>query len=153
MTFRSQLDEAGIEYEVELPNDAYTGRNWFLQERENEWRIVKPLMFMDAEDALMVLVPAPAEVDAQKLRAEFGSNIQPAEGDVLDSLLEVEPGAQTPAGSRYGVPTYIDSSLLEHDQVICRDGRARIRLSTTDFIRVVEPEVVDVIGHRRPLPQ
>lgn len=152
MTFRSQLDEAGVDYEIESPEQAYTDRERFVHEPRNDGGIVKPLIFTVGDDALMLLVPAPAEIDRQKLRAEFGPDIQPAGDDVSDSLLGTEPGAQAPDGSRYGMPTYIDASLLDRERVICRDGRARIRLSTTDFVRMVEPEVVEVVDDRRPVP-
>jgi Ala-tRNA(Pro) deacylase len=59
---------------------------------------------------------------------------------------DCEPGAEPPFGNLYGIPTFMDEHLRARRRIVCRDGShtRTISLDVVDYVRLVQPEIVDV---------
>jgi Ala-tRNA(Pro) deacylase len=99
----------------------------------------------------MVVVAGPTHVDLEKASEVLGHNevALAAEEVFADRFPDAETGAEAPFGNLYGIPVFLDEQLRAREQMICRDGShtSTITLSTSDYLDVVEPEIVDIATH------
>jgi Ala-tRNA(Pro) deacylase len=100
---------------------------------------------LDGQMAMAVL-PASYQVDFKRLREVSGATeVKLAtEGEFRDKFPECEVGAMPPFGNLYGMRVYATESLMEDEEIAFNAGSHTelIRLSTDDFKRLVQPEVV-----------
>jgi Ala-tRNA(Pro) deacylase len=94
----------------------------------------------------MLALPASTVVDFQELRAALGlTHVRLATETELGQLFpDCDLGAMPPFGSLYGLPVYVDSSLLRDEQIAFNGGTHRdvIHMRLDDYRRLTEPTVV-----------
>lgn len=142
------LDDAGVDYEVTEHAEAYTAHEVAQSEHVSGWDVAKPVMLKIAGDLAMCVVPAPVEVDLDRTQRWFGgAEVRLAEeSEFADVFPDAELGAHPPFGNLYDVPVFLDETMRARPRMICRDGShtETVTVATSDFVRLVEPEIVDV---------
>lgn len=144
------LDRRGIAYEVASHPEAFTAQEVAAAEHITGWDVAKPVLLRVGQDVVMVVLPAPMEVDLDRAREAFGGEeVRLATEEEFRPLFpDAELGAEPPFGngSLYDVPVYLDRSMRERERMICRDGShtETVTLDTADYIGLVEPALVDV---------
>lgn len=145
------LDERGIEYEVREHPRAVAASRLAEAEGVTGWDVAKPVLLTVGGELAMVVVAGPTHVDLDKASEVLGHNevALAAEDDFADRFPDAETGAEAPFGTLYGIPVFLDEQLRARERMICRDGShtATITLATTDYVDVVEPEIVDIATH------
>ncbi len=95
----------------------------------------------------MAVVPASHRIDFDRLRAFAGADAVElaTEQDFRDLFPECEIGAMPPFGNLYGMEVFVARPLNEDEEIAFNAGSHTelIRLSYTDYQRLVDPKVGD----------
>lgn len=142
------LDEQGVAYEVHEHPRAVEASRLAEAEDVTGWDVAKTVLLSIGGELAMAVVPASVQVDLDKAGDLLGhSQVRLATEDEFASQFpDAETGAEAPFGNLYGIPVFLDETLRARDRMVCRDGThtTSITLSVQDYVRVVEPEIVDI---------
>jgi Ala-tRNA(Pro) deacylase len=140
------LDSNKVKYVAISHSPAFTAQEIAATAHIPGREVAKTVMVkLDGKMAMAVL-PASYQVDFKRLREVSGAGeVELAtEGEFRDKFPECEVGAMPPFGNLYGMRVYATESLMEDEEIAFNAGSHTelIRLSTDDFKRLVQPEVV-----------
>ena len=142
------LDEHGVEYEVHDHEWVVDANRLAEAEDVTGWDVAKPVLLAIGSELAMVVVPAAVHVDLEKAGEVLGhAEVRLAtEDEFTERFPDCDPGAEPPFGGLYGVPVFLDETLRARQRIVCRDGShtQSLSLSMADYVRVVQPEIVDV---------
>ena len=98
-----------------------------------------------ASTVAMLVLPAPAQVDLDKVRAVLKAKEarRAREFEFAQLFADCDVGAMPPFGNLYGVPVYVEKSLAEDEEIAfnaCTHSEL-IQLAYKDFARLVKPTV------------
>ena len=97
---------------------------------------------------IQIVLPGDAKFDTKKARSELNiKDVRFALPEEVSEITEgVVPGGVPPFGNIFGIPVYVDKSLLENDEVIFNAGDRSysIAMKTKDWLQVVKPVVVEI---------
>jgi Ala-tRNA(Pro) deacylase len=143
------LDEHDITYEHHTHERVVSAQRLAAAEHVSGWEVAKPVLLWISGELAMAVVPAAAEVDLDKCTELLGHNeVRLAtEDEFVATFADSEPGAEPPFGNLYGVPVFVDQSLRTQQRIVCRDGThtSSITIAVADYVRVVRPEIADII--------
>jgi len=142
---RELLDSNGISYEVIEHTPVYTSEE-AARVRGVELRTgVKALVFKtDEGNFVMGLIAADRKMDLRKLAKIVGTRkLQLASPEDVLKKTGCKVGSVHPFGNLHGLPTYLDSSVLENDMVNFNAGlhTVSITMKARDLIRTIKPVV------------
>lgn len=144
------LRENGVEYVLEHHPVAYTARDVAASEHVAATRIAKSVMVLADEHLAMVVLPGSEHLYIPALPGALGAHhVRLAqESEFGPAFPDCEVGAMPPFGNLYGVPVYVDASLVEYETIRFEAGTYTdtLCIKYADFMRLVNPTVVDV-GH------
>jgi Ala-tRNA(Pro) deacylase len=142
------LEEHGVPYEVVTHPHAVTANRLADAEGVSGYDIAKPVLLAVGGELAMVVVPGATLVDLDRASEVLGHNdVRLAtEAEFVAVFDDCEPGAEPPFGTLYGIPTFLDEELRARPRIVCRDGShtETVTIAMADYLRLVEPEVVDV---------
>lgn len=142
------LDDNDIPYEVESHPHAVTAQQLAASEGISGYDVAKPVLVSVAGQLAMMVVPGAENLDLDRASDVLGHNdVRLATEDEFVALFDdCEPGAEPPFGNLYGIPTFMDEDLRSRQRIVCRDGShtQTITLAVADYVRLVQPEIVDV---------
>lgn len=113
-------------------------------------RTVAKSVLVRLEDGFgLIVVPAPESVDLRLVEEILGQEdvMLASEADCGHEFLDCEFGARLPFGSQYGLPTIMDPSLLDDEEVIFEGNthRQAIRMKVDDYLDLEQPTIASVI--------
>lgn len=142
------LDDNDIEYETHEHERVVSAQRLAAEEQVSGWEVAKPVLLSVGDGFVMAVLPAAVDIDLDKASRVLGGNeVRLAtEDEFLDLFSDSEPGAEPPFGNLYGVPVFLDEQLRARQRMVCRDGSHTevIVLDVADYVRLVEPEIVDI---------
>jgi Ala-tRNA(Pro) deacylase len=145
---RSYLDEHHVKWEEREHPVAYTAHEVAQSEGVSGWLVAKPVLLWAEGHLVMVVLPAPMQVDLQRAKeAVDAPGVRLAtEDEFAGAFPDCEIGAEPPFGNLYDIPVYVDRSLLDDPYIVFNDGthRRTLRIGLADYLRLVEPTTVDV---------
>lgn len=108
--------------------------------------IVKSLIFMAADQPILVLTSGPNRVDVNKVRKLTGQKIARANADQVRQATGFAIGGVPPFGFPAPLKTYCDLDLLAYPEVWAAAGTPNsvFPIDPRDLVRVCAAEVVDV---------
>lgn len=129
-TVEDALEFEGIEFRVvrDLPAGAAAGR-------------AKARLLKDANGFVLTVTAWSRDLDIALLRRELHRDLIPAGEEDLDELFcDCEAGSVPPLGPWYRVPTIVDSSLREHDDIVFDAGKPRslVQVTEPNFEKLLE---------------
>jgi len=144
---RGLLDRDGIPYEVSEHEPVYTSEQ-AAKVRGVELKTgVKALVLKTEEgNFVMGLVAADRKIDLKKLaKIVRTKKLRLASSQEVLEVTGCEVGSVHPFGNLHGLPTYMDSSILENDMVNFNAGlhTVSIQMSVKDLIKPIKPVVED----------
>lgn len=149
------LDEYGVEYKtfehepVRTSEEAAATRPEYSISQGAKALIVRAKASGGEKKFVQVVVPGDAKFDTKKVREVVGAkDIRFATPEEVGVLTDgIVPGGVPPFGNLFNIPVYVDKSLLDNDEIIFNAGDRSysIAIKSDDYIRVVVPEMVDVI--------
>lgn len=140
---KEYLDQHHIGYEICSHSEAYTAQEIAAAAHIPGRELAKTVIARKGKEFLMIVLPAPCNVDFKALSQELGEKVQLAsEREFQDLFPDCELGAMPPFGNLYNLPVYVDATLREDKQIDFNAGSHReiIRLRFEDFERLVQPK-------------
>ena len=107
--------------------------------------MAKSVLVRTAQGYVLTVLPATHRVDLDRLRQDLheGDIDLASEAEMERIFPDCERGAMPPFGSLYDLPTLVDESLAEDDQIVFegQDHEEAIRMSYRDFEAVEHPRM------------
>lgn len=150
-TLKTYLDTRSITYTL-VPH-AHTGSSMDTAAAAHVPgdRLAKAVILTSEDEPLMVVVPSDYHVHLGLLRRHLGKEVGlTTEAELASLFPDCEPGAVPALGLAYGVPTLLDSTLLNEPEVYLEAGdhETLVRLDGEEFRSLMkEVEAVDVGQH------
>ncbi|HRI39563.1 MAG TPA: YbaK/EbsC family protein [Nitrospira sp.] len=153
-TLKSCLDREHIHYDILA--HSHTDRARAVAEKLHlpKESMAKVVIVNVQKRFVTMVLPATTKIDFQRLRGMFGTHrVRLATEEELAQLFpDCEVGAMPPLGTLYGLPVYVDQSLIGDEQILFDGGThsEAIRMRYWDFAALVFPTVAEF--HRTPTP-
>lgn len=151
MTLQDYLDEMGVHYHLTSHPTSYTAQDVAAHEHVPGRKVIKPVLVDADGQSYLCAVPASFRLDLEQLRQQIhAKNVRLADEEELRQWFpDCEVGAEPPIGRLYGLPTLMDESLFQDDQVTFQAGthNMAVTMSMADYRRVAQPEVGDFGRH------
>jgi Ala-tRNA(Pro) deacylase len=113
--------------------------------------VAKSVLLRTPPHFLLAVLPASCRIDLSKLRKQLGvRDLELAtETDVSDTFPEYEVGALPPFGSQFSVPSVVDRSLTDKEEIVFDAGAhtRAVRMRFADYVRIEQPQVFDFASH------
>jgi Ala-tRNA(Pro) deacylase len=142
------LDNNHIKYVSIVHSRAYTASEIAQSAHIPGKEMAKTVMVKVNGKMAMAVVPAPVQIDFDRLKRAIGANtVELAmEREFQDAFPECEVGAMPPFGNLYGMDVYLSRQLAEDKEITFNAGSHTelIKLAYQDFERLVNPKVVDI---------
>ncbi|HEX8522748.1 MAG TPA: YbaK/EbsC family protein [Tepidisphaeraceae bacterium] len=145
MNVQSFLDQMGVNYRVSHHPTAYTAQDLAATEHVTGNKVIKPVIVRADGEFVMCALPASYKVDLEELRYQLDANdVSLVEEQKLPELFpDCALGAEPPIGRMYNMPTLMDESVMNDDQVMFQAGSHEdaIMMSLAEYRRAAMPEV------------
>lgn len=146
MKLRSYLDESGARYQWLHHDMAYTAQELAQREHVSGRKVVKPVVVEADGQFVLCALPANYHVDLDRLRQELqAKETKLADEPTMSKLFaDCELGAEPPIGQLFGMPTLLDDSLIDQDEVTFQAGTHQdaIRMPFDEYKRITQPRIV-----------
>jgi prolyl-tRNA editing enzyme YbaK/EbsC (Cys-tRNA(Pro) deacylase) len=108
--------------------------------------IVKSLVFMAADQPILVLASGPNRVDVDKVGRLVGESIVRANANQVRQATGFAIGGVPPVGHPHALATYVDRDLLQHEEVWAAAGTPNtvFAIKPDDLVRITDGLVEDV---------
>ena len=151
-TLQTYLDHERVHYDVLPHPEAFRALAIAQTLHSPEKEMAKVVIVKVDERFVMTVLPASWNVYLHRLREIFLTrHVRLATEDELTDLFpDCELGAMPPFGNLYGLPVYVDQSLMEDEEIVFQAGThsEAIRMRYMDFAALVFPVVAEF--HRSP---
>jgi Ala-tRNA(Pro) deacylase len=145
------LHTAHVPYEHHVHPTTYTASQTAASMHIPMGEMAKTVVVKADGRLLLAVLPADMKVDVPHMKfMTRAANIEVAtEQDFANAFPTCELGAMPPFGNMFGIPTYCDTSLQEHDSIEFNAGSHddTIRMSFDDFRRTSRPVIIDLVQH------
>ncbi len=148
------LDENKVSYEILHHPEAVTAQRTAQAEHVKGRHHAKVVMVKSGDQHLMMVLPADHQIDLEKVEKAIGKSVSLDNEQEFKTLFsDCAIGAMPPFGNLYGLPTYVDQSLVEQDYIVFEAGTHTdaIRLSYRDYEKIVKPKVNDLATKLQPM--
>ena len=146
------LDRNHIRYSHSLHAPAYTARDVAVAECMPIHEFVKTVVYSGDRGFGMVLAPGDYQVNLEEVRRILGLDYTrlATEAELANLFPDSELGAMPPLGNAVELPVIADISLMSAEFIAFNAGTHRdlIRLSFTDFCRIVNPRIAAVANRK-----
>jgi Ala-tRNA(Pro) deacylase len=142
-TLKSFLDEHDVKYVTIKHSKAFTAQEIAASAHVPGKEMAKTVMLKINGDLAMAVLPAPYQVDLDKLQEATGADtIELASEDEFETRFpDCEVGAMPPFGNLYGMDVFMAATLAEDEQIAFNAGTHTelIQMSFSDYVDLVDP--------------
>lgn len=146
-TLKSRLDREHVHYEILAHSQTDRARAVAGALHLPEHSMAKVVIVKVKERFVTMVLPATTKLDFPRLREIFGTHrVRLATEEELAHLFpDCEVGAMPPLGTLYGLPVYVDRSLIGDEEILFDGGThsEAIRMRYWDFAALVFPTVAE----------
>jgi Ala-tRNA(Pro) deacylase len=107
--------------------------------------MAKTVLLRGDQGYVLAVLPATHQVDLERLRQDLGgARIEMATEEEMDRVFpDCERGALPPFGSLYHLPTFVDESLAEDEQIVfeAQNHEEAIRMRYRDYEALEHPRM------------
>ncbi len=92
---------------------------------------------------ILANIAADRRIDLKKLEKLVGSKLSFATKEEVLQVTSCDPGSVPPFGKLFGLPTFLDESVLENDYVNFNIGMLTksVKISKQDLLKIMEPTI------------
>jgi Cys-tRNA(Pro) deacylase len=144
---RAALSAAGVTPRIEeFPSSTRTAQDAAAAVGTSVGQIVKSLVFLAGDAAVLALVSGANQLDTARLAALTGAQIGKADADAVRRATGYAIGGVPPIGFPAAIPTFIDRDLLQYDVVWAAAGTPRhvFPIAPDDLVRVTGGRVAEL---------
>ena len=144
---KDYLEQNTVPYSHCTHRLAYTAQEVAAAQHVPGKQMAKTIVLKTDSQFVMVVLPAVMKINMKALRDELPfSHVELAtEKEFAELFADSELGAMAPFGNLYGLPVFVDKSLVEDAEIVFNAGTHvdTIRIKYADFSRLVKPVIVD----------
>jgi Ala-tRNA(Pro) deacylase len=153
---KQYLTDQHVYFEVQEHRQVYTMQEVAAALHEKGEHVAKVFIAtVDGKPAMLVL-PAPAQVDLDKVRVVLKAKEarRAREFEFAQLFADCDVGAMPPFGNIYQVPVYIDRSLVDEPYIVFQAGthHTTMKIAMTDYLRLAQPVIGDFVLHHAHEP-
>ncbi len=141
------LRENAVPFEVQHHPRVVTAQEVAATEHIPGKMLAKTVMVLADGEMAMLALPAPYEVDLEKVGEALGAReVRLAEEEEFENAFpDCEVGAMPPFGNLYELPVYVEEALAEDETIFIRAGThtETMSLRYADFEQLVQPSVAE----------
>lgn len=140
----SFLKKNNIIYQLFEHEPVYTSAEAARIRQTKETQGAKALVFLADKKPILLVLPGNKKVDTKIFKKIFGiKDLSFAKPEQVLELTGLEIGAVPPFGNVMNLPTYVDKTLLNEDEIAFNAGAhtKSIKMKTEDFIKLCQPTV------------
>ena len=140
-TLKSHLENQGVRFESVPHPRTYSASHTAQMAHVPGDSVAKAVVIHHEEGYVLAVVPASHRIDLSTLQEVVDRRIGLASESDLDRLFpDCDQGAAPPVGAAYGVPTVLDTSLENREEVWFEGGdhRTLLKVSGADFDRLMQ---------------
>lgn len=151
-TVKGKAEELGLPFRVTEHEHVHTSAEAAkvrgYSEEEGTRRGAKAMIIRSEGKFYQFVLPGDRKLDFKKvkkvLHTESASLASP---DEVEKAIGVKIGAVPPCGSLFGIPTYVDQTLLEIEEIDFNPGSHThtMTMRTKDWMKLVEPTAEDFV--------
>ena len=145
------LRESKVPFQVQHHAVAYTAQEVAAAEHIPGRMLAKVVMVLGDGKLAMLVLPAPARVDLEKVATVLGGKEARLahEEEFADRFPGCEVGAMPPFGNLYDLPVYADKSLAEDETIVFEAGTHTDTMSMkyADYERLAKPRAAEFARH------
>ncbi len=154
-TVESFLSDRHIPYTTELHPVSTSSLATAHSAHVDEECLAKSVLLGDERGFVLAVLPASRRLALDRLRQELGRSLYLIPEDEMAQLFpDCAIGAVPPIGAAYGLPTVLDASLEEREEIFFEGGdhETLVRVDGDAFLDLLESaEVVDIASEPRGL--
>ncbi len=143
---KEYLDDHSIKYETIRHSPTYTAQKTAASAHVPGKELAKTVMIRVDGQLAMAVLPAPMQVDFQRLSAALdGAKVELAdEGEFRARFPDCEVGAMPPFGNLYDMAVYVDDHLTKDDDIAFNacSHTELLQLPYADYANLVQPKVL-----------
>lgn len=140
-----------VYFEVQEHRQVYTMQEVAAVLHERGEHVAKVFIASVDGKPVMLVLPAPAQVDLDRVRALLKAQEarRAREFEFAQLFADCDVGAMPPFGHFYQVPVYIDRSLADEPYMVFQAGthHTTMKIAMSDYQRLANPSVGDFILH------
>lgn len=148
MKIQDYLEQAKVMFEVHEHAPAYTAQEIAAEEHVSGYKLAKTVLVRADDRYVLCVLPAALKVDMEKVAEVVDADqvFLADETDMAKLFPDVEVGAEPPFGNLYDLPTIVDNSFAEDEEIVFQAGthRQTIRMRFEDYRRLAEPVIADI---------
>jgi Ala-tRNA(Pro) deacylase len=149
---KSFLNAHGTKYVAISHSKAFTAQGIAAISHISGRELAKAVIVKLDGDLAMAVLPASYQVDLELLRRKTGVRTAElaTEREFKQHFPDCETGAMPPFGNLYGIPVYVDETLVEDREIAFNAGShyELIKMKYADFEQLVKPEVMQFSSAR-----
>lgn len=141
---QQKLSNLGVKFQVLEHEPIITSQEAAKARKSSEAQGAKSLIMKADDQLIMVVVPGDKKADTKAIKKKLNfKSVEMASKDVVEDVTKVEIGGVPPMGSLFDIPTYVDKSLAENQEIYMNAGSKSlsIKLSYEDYLRLEQPQV------------
>jgi len=151
MTIQDFLNEQNVAFDTIEHAPTYTAQSLAQAVHTPGQEVAKTVLLKVDDGYLLAVLPATYEIDFGRVASALGGKRAELadEEDCGDRFADCELGALPPFGSKYGLRTIVDKSLLEDEHIIFEGNthHEAIRMRCDDYISLEDPIVQEFAHH------
>jgi len=144
-TLKAFLTKHKIKYKSQSHPAVYTAQEIAAAQHVPGKQLAKCVLVKTDKGFYLAVLPAIYLVDLAKLKKLLKAKrlSLASESDIKQVFPDVDVGAMPPFGNLYNVPTVVEKSLAESDEIVCNAGThtETTKLRYQDFAKLAKPKV------------
>ncbi|MBY0401373.1 YbaK/EbsC family protein, partial [Myxococcota bacterium] len=148
-TIADYLSRHGAAYALESHMHSFCSLESAREAGVDEESLAKSVVLQDEAGFVLAVLPASRRLELDRVREELGRALHVSrEQDMVRLFPDCEWGAVPPIGAAYGLPTVLDASLEERDEIYFEGGdhETLVRMSGAAFLDLLEDATVAEIA-------
>lgn len=145
---KQYLTDQHVYFEVQEHRQVYTIQEVAAALHEKGEHVAKVFIASVDGQPVMLVLPAPAQVDLDKVRALLKAKDarRAREFEFAQLFGDCDVGSMPPFGNLYRVPVYLDRSLVEEPYIVFQAGthHTTMKIAMSDYQQLVKPVIGDL---------
>lgn len=138
------LQKNKVKYEIVHHRTVYTAYDLSQTLKVKPDIVGKTLLLKVDKNYGLAVLPASKNIDLKKFKKVFKvKEIKIVKENLIKKILKIKPGTQTPFGTLYKLPVYLDKSLIRQKKIIVCGGsyNEAIKISVKSLIKLENPKI------------
>lgn len=148
------LADNEVDFELREHEEAFGAQRVAAADHADGWSFAKVVLVLVDGELHMLVLPAPERVDLDVVALALGGRevTLAREADFAVRFRDCELGAMPPFGALYEVPVIVDTTLAASERIVFEAGshRTTVAMRWADYLRLVQPQIVDFGSVRVP---